>query len=116
MTTNAGALEALDRVLNRGGDADDVLRAAVAIVARRFQWAGILFREEGRLVLGPQAGDADEARRTSVPVSFRGEPVAELAVDGDVDEDARRFLDRVAVLISAHCVVGWDTGGVGWTP
>ena len=116
MTTHAGALEALDRVLNRGGDADDVLRAAVDIVARRFEWAGILFREEGRLVLGPQAGAADEKRRTSVPVVFRGDPVAELAVDGDVDEEGRRFLDRVALLISAHCVVGWDTGGERWTP
>lgn len=116
MTASAGALEALDRVLNRGGDADDVLRATVEIVARRFQWSGILFREEGRLVLGPEAGEADESRRTSVPVAYRGDPVAELAVDGDVDEEGRRFLERVAVLISAHCVVGWDTGGERWTP
>ena len=28
----AGALEALDRVLNRGGEADDVLRAIVAVL------------------------------------------------------------------------------------
>jgi hypothetical protein len=116
MTTHAGALEALDRVLNRGGDADDVLRAAVEIVARRFEWAGLSFREEGRLVLGPQGGAPDESRRTSVPVVFRGDQVAELAVDGDVDEEGRRFLDRVALLISAHCVVGWDTGGERWTP
>ena len=116
MTTNAGALEALDRVLNRGGDADDVLRAAVEIVARRFQWSGLFFREEERLVLGPEAGEADESRRTSVAVVFRGDPVAELAVDGDVDEEGRQFLERVALLISAHCVVGWDTGGERWTP
>lgn len=115
-TTNAGALEALDRVLNRGGDADDVLRDAVAIVARRFQWAGILFVEQGRLVLGPEAGEAAESQRTSVRVAFRGDPVAELAVDGPIDDEGRRFLERVAVLISAHCVVGWDTGGERWTP
>jgi putative methionine-R-sulfoxide reductase with GAF domain len=116
VTTNAGALEALDRVLNRGGDADDVLRGAVEILARRFVWAGIFFREEGRLVLGPEAGAADEARRTTLPIAYRGDPVAELAVDGDVDEEDRRFLERVAVLISAHCLVGWDTGGEQWAP
>lgn len=116
MTTYAGALEALDRVLNRGGDADDVLRAAVEIVARRFRWSGIFFREDGRLVLGPEAGEPDESLRTTLPIAFRGDPVAELAVDGDVDADGRRFLERVAVLISAHCVVGWDTGGEQWAP
>jgi hypothetical protein len=103
-------------VLNRGGDADDVLRAVVEIVARRFPWAGISFREQGRLVLGPQAGESDESRRSSFPVAFRGDPVAELAVDGDVDDDARRFLERVALLISPYCLVGWDTGGEQWTP
>lgn len=115
-TTNAGALEALDRVLNRGGDADDVLRATVEIVARRFLWAGILFHEQGQLVLGPEAGEADESQRSFVPVAFRGDPVAELAVDGHVDDEGRRFLERVAVLISAHCLVGWDTGGEQWAP
>jgi hypothetical protein len=115
-TTHAGALEAIDRVLNRGGDADDVLRSVVELVARRFPWAGILFLEDGRLVLGPQAGEPDESRRASFPVAFRGEQVADLAVDGDVDEDGRRFLERVALLISPHCLVGWDTGGERWTP
>ena len=61
----AGPLEALDRVLNRGGDADDVLRAVVEIVSGPFAWAGILFREDGRLVLGPEAGEPDASRRTS---------------------------------------------------
>ena len=54
---SAGALEALDRILNRGGEADDVLREVVGVLAREpgIAWAGILFREEGRLVLGPEA-------------------------------------------------------------
>ena len=30
------------------------------------------------------------------------------------DREERAFLERVAVLISAHCLVGWDTGGVPW--
>jgi hypothetical protein len=114
--TYAGPLEALDRVLNRGGDADDVLREVVAIVSGPFAWAGILFREDGRLVLGPAAGDPDESRRTSVPVSFQGSPVAELAVDGELDDAGRAFVERVALLISPYCLVGWDTGGEEWTP
>ena len=114
--TYAGPLEALDRVLNRGGDADDVLRAVVDIVAGPFAWAGILFREDGRLVLGPSSGEPDESLRTTVPVSFQGSPVAALAVDGELDDAARAFVDRVALLISPYCLVGWDTGGEEWTP
>ena len=55
---SAGALEAIDRILNRGGEADDVLRAVVAALVERggCSWAGILFAEEGELVLGPEAG------------------------------------------------------------
>jgi putative methionine-R-sulfoxide reductase with GAF domain len=111
-----GALEALDRVLNRGGDADDVLRAAVEIVGQRFAWAGLLFLEDGSLVLGPHTGEPDEAHRATLPIAYQGEQVATLAVDGDVDVEARAFLERVAVLVSAYCLVGWDTGGEPWTP
>jgi hypothetical protein len=88
----------------------------VEIVAGRFAWAGILFREDGRLVLGPQAGEPEESARTTVPVAFRDEPVAELAVDGDLDEAGRAFVERVALLISPYCLVGWDTGGERWAP
>ena len=114
----AGPLAALDRVLNRGGDADDVLRAVVSIVAEPapFAWAGILFREDGGLVLGPQAGEPDESLRTTVPVAFQGSPLAELAVDGELDADARAFVERVALVISPYCLVGWDTGGEEWAP
>jgi putative methionine-R-sulfoxide reductase with GAF domain len=111
-----GALEALDRVLNRGGDADDVLRAAVEIVGGRFMWAGILFHEDGALVLGPSTGTPGESQRVTVPIAYEGDPVGALAVDGEVDEDGRAFLERVAVLVSAYCLVGWDTGGEPWTP
>jgi hypothetical protein len=113
----SGALEAIDRILNRGGDADDVLRAVVAALHERagYAWAGIFFVEGEELALGPQAGVPDEARRTQVPVEFQGDRVAELAVDGAAESD-RAFLDRVAVLISVHCLVGWDTRGERWVP
>lgn len=108
---NGGALEALDRILNRGGDADDVLRSVVQVLVREpgLVWAGISFLDDrGSLVVGPSAGAADEPRRTRVPVAFRGEPVGELAVDGDADP---AFLERVATLVSAYVLVGWDAGG-----
>ncbi len=65
----SGALEAVDRILNRGGDADDVLRQVVAALHERagYAWAGILFVEGGDLVLGPQAGEPDEAARRASP-------------------------------------------------
>ena len=44
---------------------------------------------------------------------WQGERIAELAVDGAPPEDAP-FLERVAVLVSGHCLVGWDTGGEAW--
>ncbi len=113
--STTGALEAIDRILNRGGDADDVLRQVVAALHERsgYAWAGILFVEQGELQLGPEAGEPDEARRTRVPVTWQGERIAELAVDGAGPADGP-FLERVAVLVSGHCLVGWDTGGEPW--
>lgn len=109
------ALEALDRILNRGGDADDVLRSVVTELVREpeIAWAGIAFLEEGKLSLGPTAGEADETRRVRVPVTFQGSNVGELWVDGEAE---RAFLERVAVLISAHVLIGWDTRGEPWEP
>jgi hypothetical protein len=117
MTTQSGALEAIDRILNRGGDADDVLRGVVAVLHERagYAWAGIFFVEGGTLVLGPEAGTERMGERTRVPVTYRGERVAELAVDGARSAD-RAFLERVAALISPYCLVGWDTGGENWNP
>lgn len=111
--TAPAALEAIDGILNRGGDADDVLRDVVAalVASGACAWAGILFAETGRLVLGPEAGTQQPDRRLQLPVSFNDARIAELVVDACVD---RSLAERVAVLISAHCLVGWDTGGVPW--
>lgn len=109
------ALEAIDRILNRGGDADDVLRAVVAELAREpdVDWAGIFFLEDGELALGPDVGAPDESRRVRVPVAYQGTQVGELAIDGAADA---AFLERVAVVVSAHVLLGWDTGGEAWEP
>jgi hypothetical protein len=96
-------------------DADDQLKEVVARLAARdgCTWAGIFFVENGVLALGPESGEADEARRTTVPVTWRGERIAELAVDGDAGRDE---LETVAAEISELCLVGWDTAGEPWEP
>jgi putative methionine-R-sulfoxide reductase with GAF domain len=108
-------LAEIEAIVGRGGDADDVLRQVVAALARRYAWAGILFVEDGELALGPEAGTPDATRRTTVPVTWQGDRVAELAVDGAQEEDST-LLERVATLVSGHCLVGWDTGGESWEP
>ena len=117
MSSTSAALDAIERILEAGGDADDILRQVVATLHddAGYTWVGIFFVEGGTLVLGPHAGTPDEAQRTPVPVTWQGDRIAELAVD-DAPEEDRTFLERVAVLVSGHCLVGWDTGGESWEP
>lgn len=67
-----GALEAVDRILNRGGDPEDVLGAVAAAVRERTGFEVVFLRP------------------------------GELDVEPEPDAEARRFLDRVALLVSAH--------------
>jgi hypothetical protein len=112
---SAAALEMINRILDHGGDADDILRGVVGAIVEDggCAWAGILFAEGNELVLGPQAGEPDPGLRLQVPVAYEDARVAELVVDG-CDDTA--FLERVAQLISPYCLVGWDTSGVPWEP
>jgi hypothetical protein len=96
-------------------DADDVLRTVVAELAAQYRWAGISFVEGDELVLGPSAGEQDEATRIRIPVVWQDVRVAELAVDGAPEGD-RMSLERVADSIAGQCLVGWDTGGESWEP
>ena len=118
-----GALEAVDRVLNREPEADEVLRQVVAVLADRlepYDWVGISFAEGGAHVLGPWTG----ARVDGAPTHDEA-----VVYDGAQRRNAHRdrargvrpsqtrtraFLKRVALLVSLHCLVGWDTGGVPW--
>ena len=94
-------------------DADEQLRQTVSELAARegCSWAGIYFVEEGDLVLGPEAGTPDPARRMAVPVIWRDTRVAEIAVDGDIEPAE---LQAVAERVADLCLVGWDTGGEVW--
>jgi hypothetical protein len=102
----------VEEILERGGEADDVLREVVdALHADGIDWVGIAFVEEGRLELGPSAGGEPPGELRNVPVEWRGDRVAELQASSDADLE---LLARVAELISPYCLVGWDTHGEAW--
>ena len=161
--TYRGALEAVDRIVNRETEADEVLRKTVDVLHDRFEhysWVGIYLVEGDDLVLGPWrgpqatdhvripvgqgicgaaaasgvteivddvnaaerylAGSASPRSEIVVPIAYEGRVVGEIDIDSDVPgafgDDDRAFLERVALLVSPHCLVGWDTGGVEWAP
>lgn len=110
----SGAVEAVERIINREGEADAILRAAVAEIAKRYAApCGIRFVEDGDLVLGPAAG-GDPSSGTAVAVPYEGSTVAELVVAAELDDTDRAALTRCATLLSPYCLVGWDTGGEEW--
>jgi hypothetical protein len=110
-----GALEAIERIVNGGGDADDVLRVVVALLHERLgRFCRISFVEDDGLLPGPAAGD--EAPTTAFPIAWEGRRVAELEVGGELDEKDRALLERVATIVSPYALVGWDTGGETWAP
>jgi GAF domain-containing protein len=160
--TYRGALEAVERIVNRETEADEVLRKTVEVLHDRFDhysWVGIYLVEGDDLVLGPWKGpqatehvripvgqgicgaaaasgrtevvddvSADErylacfpSTRSEivVPIAYEGKIVGEIDIDSDrsaaFGEADRTFLERVALLISPHGLVAWDTGGVAWS-
>jgi len=159
--TFRGALEAVDRIVNRETEADEVLRKTVEVLHDRFEhysWVGIYLVEGDDLVLGPWQGpqatdhlripighgicgtaaasgeteivddvNADErylacfvSTRSEivVPIVYEGRVVGEIDIDSDAPatfgSEDKAFLERVALLISPHCLVGWATGGEPW--
>ena len=161
--TYRGALDAVDRIVNRETEADDVLRKTVEVLHDRvehYSWVGIYLVEGDDLVLGPWKGPqatehvripvgqgicgaaaasgvteivddvnsddrylacfASTRSEIVVPIAYEGRVVGEIDIDSDVPAafgpEDRTFLERVALLIAPHCLVGWDTGGAAWTP
>ena len=158
-----GALEGIDRILNRESGADEVLRQTVEVLHDRFEhysWVGIYLVEGDDLVLGPWKGPeatghvripvgqgicgaaaasgqtqvVDDVNADArylacfpstrseivVPIVYEGRVVGEIDIDSDrraaFGLGDRTFLERVALLISAHSLVAWDTGGAPWRP
>jgi putative methionine-R-sulfoxide reductase with GAF domain len=112
MSEAAGVIR---EIVERGGEADDVLRGVVSALAERpdVAWAGIAFVEDGPLRLGPVAGRPDESRRRRTPISFQKSAVGELWLDGEIPAHE---LEGIAALIAPLVLIGWDTGGEVWEP
>jgi L-methionine (R)-S-oxide reductase len=93
--SHRGALEAIERILNRGGGDDDVLQAVVDVLHDRFDhysWVGIYLVEGGDLVLGPWKGpQATEHVRIPVGQGVCGAAAAtgQTEVVDDVNADER---------------------------
>jgi hypothetical protein len=108
-------VDAIERILAETKDADDVLRRTVSALVSDpgIVWAAVSFLDDGTLILGPEAGVADEARRARVSISFQDALVGEIWADGNPD---RAMLEQVASLIAPQVLIGWDTGGKAWEP
>jgi GAF domain-containing protein len=103
----------VEEVVERGGEADDVLRGVVAALQEEGAvWSGIAFVEGDGLELGPSAGGEPPDELERQPVEWQGSRVAELRASGV----ALDRLAQVAALIAPYCLVGWDTGGEPWSP
>jgi L-methionine (R)-S-oxide reductase len=93
--SQSGALEAIDRIVNRGGEADEVLRAVVDVLHDQFDdysWVGIYIVEGNDLVLGPWKGpEATEHVRIPVGQGICGAAAATGRTDvvDDVNVDPR---------------------------
>jgi L-methionine (R)-S-oxide reductase len=93
--TFRGALEAVERILNRGGDADDVLRQVVEVLHDRvahYSWLGIYLVEGDDLVLGPWKGpEATEHVRIPIGQGICGAAAAsgQTEIVDDVNADPR---------------------------
>jgi hypothetical protein len=115
VSSHAKAVEAVERVLNRGGEADDVLRQVIAILHERLgRFVRISFVEADGLVPGPAAGAETDTK--AFPILFQGRRVAELEAADPLSSEDEALLERVATLASPYALVGWDTRGETWTP
>ncbi len=93
--TYRGALEAVERILNREAEADAVIRNVVEVLHDRFEhysWVGIYLVEGSDLVLGPWKGpQATEHVRIPVGQGICGAAAAsgETEIVDDVNADER---------------------------
>lgn len=103
MKDATGAVEAIDRILNRGGETAEVLAQVVAVLHERlFPWVGIDFARDGAWQAGPSAGGERPADVEETPVRWQGREVARLIAAGPATERGD-LLALVATRISAHC-------------
>jgi hypothetical protein len=96
----SGALEAIERILNRGGESGEVLRQVEHVLDERLGLHARVRRRDDDSLATP--GSA----ATSFPVMLESAQVGELIVAGEPDASARGLLQRVAVLVSPYCAAG----------
>lgn len=95
MSAHAKALDEVTRILDRGGDADDVLRRVVGALHDRLEhytWVGLYLVEGDDLVLGPWEGpEATEHVRISIGSGICGAAAASGVTEivDDVSADPR---------------------------
>ena len=96
--SSSGALEAVERILNRGGDADEVLRQVVEVLHERTgSWVAITVASGVRASAG---GEKPENRRRH-PIAWQGQTVAELWTSSDADP---ALCARVALIVTPYCL------------
>ena len=96
--SSSGALEAVERILNRGGDAGDVLRQVVEVLHERTgSWVAIAFDSNVRASAG---GEKPENHQRH-PIVRQGQTVAELWTSADADP---ALCARVALIVSPYCL------------
>jgi hypothetical protein len=89
--SSSGALEAVERILNRGGEPDDVLRAVVSTLHERTgACVGIAFPPREAPPEGVQTHE----------IVWQGKPVAALWAS---EQAERALFARVAVIVSPYC-------------
>jgi acyl-CoA thioester hydrolase len=111
-----GAVSAIEQIVEREGEADEILRAVVASIAKRFwTFCGIRFLEDAGVVIGPSAGTFS-AEGAVVPVRYDGAAVAEIVLGAPLDAADRDAFERIAATIAPYCLVGWDILGEVWNP
>ncbi len=116
MTDGATVVAAIEQILERSEEADQILLGTIAALSSHYETGvGIRFLEEGSFSDGPWAGEAGTVA-TEVEVRYDGELVAVLVTPATLDTSAIETWQQVANLVSAFCLVGWDIGGEDWEP
>lgn len=100
MIEKRGALEALERILNRGGRPEVVLEEIVPVLHRLYPRVAISVVREGELAAGPSAGNPSGTASTW-PVYLGDEQVGELEVAPASEEDDA-FMRRVATIVAPY--------------
>ena len=89
--SSSGALEAVERILNRGGEPDEVLRQVVSALQQRTgARVGISFPPREVPLEGVQTHE----------IVWQGKPVAALWAS---EQAERALFARVAVIVSPYC-------------